>query len=71
MNLATVSAIIIATLGALLLGMAALIKTMVLSQLDDIQSTLEDVRSDIHAIDLRVTRLEAQARFYAKTGTAE
>lgn len=60
MNPAAITTIIFGVLGALLAGMAALIKAMVIGRLDGIQETLEGVRTEIHEIDLRVTKLEAE-----------
>lgn len=60
MNPSTVATIIIGAGAALIGGMAALIKAMVIGKLDGIAATLEDVRSELHDIDLRVTRLEAE-----------
>lgn len=58
MSLATVSGIIIATAGALILGMAVLIKSMVVGRLDALQAGVDGMREDIHGIDVRVTKLE-------------
>lgn len=59
MNILTITLIILATAGALILGMAALIKTMILGVLEQIQSQLGGVVRDVHRVDVRVTRIEA------------
>jgi len=60
MNTATIGAIILATSASLLLGMAALIKTMILGKLDALQITINDLSNDFHALDVRLTKLEAE-----------
>ena len=60
MDTATVSAVIIGACGALILGMAALIKTMVVGKLDALQAAFDDMRNDHHRLDVRVTKLEAE-----------
>ncbi len=56
------AAIVLATGGALILGMAGLIKTMVVGKLDTLQIAIDEIRSEIHDIDIRVTRLETEHR---------
>ena len=51
MDTVTVSGIIIATFGALVLGMAVLIKTMVLSKIDDLQEELATWRIETQRRD--------------------
>lgn len=65
MNPATITAIIIGTSSALILGMAALIKTMVVGKLDALQAAMDSMKSDVHHIDLRVTKLETEHRMNA------
>lgn len=60
MSLATITAIILGVSGALLLGMAALIKTMVLGRLDDLHGMVSGLSKDMHRMDIRLTRLEAE-----------
>jgi hypothetical protein len=60
MNTATIAGIILASCGALILGMAALIKTMVVGKLDSLQASMDEMWGKHHALDVRVTRLEAQ-----------
>jgi len=62
MNTVTIAGIIISTFGALLLGMAALIKTMVVGKLVDLQKAMDEMKSDVHHLDIRVTRLETEHR---------
>ena len=56
------AAIILAAGGALILGMAGLLKAMVVSKLDTLQAAIDEIRSEIHDIDIRVTRLETEHR---------
>lgn len=65
MNLETISAIVIAAVGALLLGMAALIKGMVLGKLNEIQKSMAGMTRDFHRMDVRVTKLETEHRLNA------
>lgn len=58
MDLGTITAVIIGTV----MGMAALIKTMVLGRLDQIQRDLTGLSKDLHRLDVRVTALEAEHR---------
>lgn len=58
MDLATVTGIIVGTAGVLILGMAVLIKSMVVGRLDALQAGVDGMREDIHEIDVRVTKLE-------------
>lgn len=62
MNAATISAIVLAACGALIVGMAALIKGMVLGKLESIQSMVSGLSRDMHRMDLRLTTLEAEHR---------
>lgn len=62
MNTATIAGIIITTAGLLIVGMAALIKTMVLGKLDSIQSMVSGLSRDMHRMDVRLTTLEAEHR---------
>lgn len=54
----TTAAVVIAAAAALLLGMAGLIKAMIIGKLDAIQSELGDLTHDMHKIDTRVARIE-------------
>lgn len=65
MDAATVGFVIIAACGALILGMAALIKGMVLGKLDDIQKAMSGLNRDFHRMDVRVTKLETEHRLNA------
>ena len=65
MDLPTIGAIVVGVAGALLLGMAALIKGMVLGRLDEIQRELGGLGREMHRIDLRVTKLETEHRLNA------
>lgn len=56
MDLGTITAVIIGTV----MGMAALIKTMVLGRLDLIQKELSGLSRDLHRLDTRVTKLETE-----------
>ena len=56
MDLGTVTVIIVGTV----MGMAALIKTMVLGRLDQIQKELGGLTRDLHRLDTRVTKLETE-----------
>lgn len=40
--------------------MAALIKTMLLKKLDEIAATVNGLSHDMHRMDIRLTRLEAE-----------
>ena len=60
MDLATLSAIILGTISALILGMAALIKTMVVGKLNNLQEAVSNLSNDIHHLDLRLTKLEVE-----------
>lgn len=60
MDLATVTGIILGTISALMLGMAALIKTMVVGKLNTLQDAVSALSSDIHHLDLRITKLEVE-----------
>lgn len=58
MDLATITVIIVAACGALILGMAALIKGMVVGKLEELQETINALGRDHHKLDTRVARLE-------------
>ena len=60
MNTPTIAGIILAACGALILGMAALIKTMVVGKLDALQASLDEMWGKHHALDIRVTKLETK-----------
>lgn len=62
MSPATLTIIVMSASGALLLGMAALIKTMVLGKLADIQNMVSGLSKDMHRMDIRLTTLEAEHR---------
>ena len=62
MNVASILASLIAAVVVLLAGMAALIKSMLLSRLDEIQKTVSGLSQDMHRLDVRITRLEAEHR---------
>ncbi len=62
MSTATIAAIIISTFGALLLGMAALIKTMIVGKLEALQIAMDEMKSEVHHLDIRVTRIETEHR---------
>lgn len=49
----------------LILGMAALIKGMVLGKLDEIQKSMVGLNRDFHRMDVRVTKLETEHRLGA------
>jgi len=52
--------IMVATGGALIMGMAGVIKVMVLGKLAEIQDLVSGLSRDMHRMDLRLTRLEAE-----------
>jgi hypothetical protein len=56
MDLGTITAVIIGTV----MGMAALIKTMVLGRLEQIQKDLSGLSKDMHRLDVRLTKLETE-----------
>ena len=56
MDLGTVTAVIVGTI----MGMAAIIKTMVLGRLDQIHEQLGGLTRDFHRLDTRVTKLETE-----------
>lgn len=58
MNTATISGVVIATCGLLIISMAALIKSMVLSKLDQIQDMFINMNGRVNQMDGRVIRLE-------------
>ena len=67
MNGQTVTAIIMAAFGGLVVAMAGLLKAMVTDKLKAIHSDLSGLREshdslkdDLHNIDLRLTRLEVE-----------
>ena len=60
MDLGTLTIIMICTCGALICGMAALIQKMVVGKLDGLQETINGLSSDLHHIDIRLTKLEAE-----------
>jgi len=60
MDTATITIVIIGSCGALILGMAALIKTMVVGKLDALQAAFDSMRNDHHKLDMRVTKLESE-----------
>ena len=82
MNLATIAGIVLSSCGALILGMAALIKTMIMDKWrrdaeeakrdrDEMSRSLnklldgqQDLKDELHDVDLRVTRLEAEHRVH-------
>jgi ABC-type phosphate transport system auxiliary subunit len=70
-NTATISMIIIAACGALFAGMAGLIRSMVLSRLDrdqealmarlqEIQTQISGLSRELHRVDVRLTKVEAE-----------
>jgi len=59
-NYAAIVAAIIAAVVALLAGMAGLIKSMVLGRLDEIQTTMSGLARELHRMDIRLTKLEAE-----------
>ena len=69
MDIATVSAIIIASFGAVILVMAGMIRSMVVEKLDSIQASvngikidIEEVKEEVHTLDIRVSKLETEHR---------
>lgn len=67
MNGQTLTAIILASFGGLVVAMAGLLKSMVSDKLKAIHSDLsglreshDSLRDDLHTIDLRLTRLEVE-----------
>lgn len=67
MNSATVTGIILATAGAIILGMAALIRAMVTDKLDSIVGDIKEMRKHreddsgkIHQLETRVSVVEAR-----------
>ena len=60
MNLTMVAGIVVAACGVLIVGMAALIKTMVLSRLNEIQDLVTGLSRDMHRMDIRLTKIEAE-----------
>ena len=64
MDIGTISAIILGACGVLIIGMAGLIKTMVVTKLDALQRTIDGLGQDHHRLDLRVTKLEAEHQLH-------
>ena len=60
MDTATITAIILGACTALIVGMAALIKTMVVGKLDALQAAFDGMKDDHHKLDVRVTKVEAE-----------
>lgn len=67
MDLGTVTLIIVGTMA----GMAGLIKAMVLGRLDQIQKDLSGLSRDMHRLDIRVTKLEAEHQIRTRCQMAE
>jgi len=65
MNTATIAGIILSACGALILGMAALIKTMVVGKLEELQRSMDEMWGKHHKLDIRVTQLEAEHRMHS------
>lgn len=60
MNTSTIAGIVLSTAGILIVGMAALIKGMLLGKLNEIQKLMTEITRDVHKMDIRLTRLEAE-----------
>lgn len=56
MSTATIAGIIIASVGALIIGMAALIKTMVLGRMTALQESISQFAKDMNEMDRRLTQ---------------
>jgi hypothetical protein len=67
MDLGTITAVIIGTV----MGMAALIKTMVLGRLEQIHEQLGGLTRDLHRLDTRVTKLETEHQIRTRCQMAE
>lgn len=55
MNTATIAGIILATAGALIVGMAALIKTMLIGKIATLQESMTEIINDMKEVDRRLT----------------
>lgn len=62
MNPTVISGIVISSIGVLMIGMASIIKTMVVSRLDNLQLGMDYLKVEIHVLDLRITTLETEHR---------
>ncbi len=62
METTTIASIIIGTTGILIVSMAGLIKTMVVSKLEHLQHTIDELGSKHQELEVRVTRLEVEHR---------
>lgn len=60
MNITMLTTIIVSAVGALLVGMAVLIKSMVLGRLEEIQQTITGLSRDLHRMEIRLTKLESE-----------
>lgn len=60
MDVATITGIIVASCAALIIGMAILIKTMVVGRLDELQASIAGVARELHRLELKVQKLETE-----------
>lgn len=60
MDATTLSGVVIAACGALIIGMAILIKTMVVSRLDELQTSIAGIARELHRLELKVQKLETE-----------
>ena len=60
MGIGEITFLCISTVIALLAGMSAIIKSMVLGRLTEIQHLVTGLSKDMHRMDIRLTKLEAE-----------
>lgn len=60
MDTATIAGVVIVSVGALLVGMAGLIKLLVLGRLDELLEGQKELFQRLHVLEVRLTRLETE-----------
>ena len=60
MTLTALTGIVISACGVLIISMAALIKTMVVSKLNELQLTVTGLSREMHRLEIKVNKLEIE-----------